>query len=128
MSGKRQKSQQMAFRFDGTGEACFDTAEGTGTLAAGRESENPAEGQQLMEAIFERENLSKALQRVQANEGSPGIDGMTVEELPGYLNEHWPTIREQLMSGTYKPKPVRRVEIPKPDGGVRKLGIPTVIS
>lgn len=106
----------MAFRFDGAGEACFDITEGTGTLAAGRESENPAEGQQLMEEIFERENLSKALKRVQANEGSPGIDGMTVEELPGYLNEHWPTIREQLRSGTYKPKPVRRVEIPKPDG------------
>ena len=127
MSGKRQKSQQMAFRFEGTGEACLDNAEGTGTLAAGRESENPAEGQQLMEEIFERENLSKALKRVQANEGSPGIDGMTVEELPGYLNQHWPTIREQLRSGTYKPKPVRRVEIAKPDGGVRKLGIPTVM-
>ncbi len=117
MSGKRQKSQlQMAFRFDGTGEACFDRVEGTGTLAAGRESESTANGQQLMEEIFEQENLSKALKRVQANEGSPGIDGMTVDELPGYLNEHWPVIREQLMNGTYKPKPVKRVEIPKPEG------------
>jgi RNA-directed DNA polymerase len=62
------------------------------------------------------------------SDGSPGVDGMTVDELPGYLREHWPTIREQLMSGTYKPKPVRRVEIPKPDGGMRKPGIPTVIS
>jgi RNA-directed DNA polymerase len=127
MSGKRQKSQQMALRFDGTGEACFDKAEGTGTLAAGRDTENPAEGQQLMEEIFESGNLSKALQRVQGNDGSPGIDGMTVDELPGYLNEHWPTVQGQLMSGTYKPKPVRRVEIPKPDGGVRKLGIPCVL-
>ncbi len=128
MSGKRQKSQlQMAFRFDGRGEACFDMAEGTGTLAAEREPENPANGQQLMEEICEWENLSKALKRVQTNEGSPGIDGMTVDELPGYLKEHWPAIREQLMSGTYQPEPVKRVEIPKPDGGVRKLGIPTVL-
>ncbi|MDQ2945487.1 MAG: group II intron reverse transcriptase/maturase, partial [Acidobacteriota bacterium] len=133
MSGKRQKSQQqMAFRFDGTGEACLVAWEGTGTLAAEREPENPADGRQLMEEICERENLSKALKRVQANEGSPGIDGMTVDELPGYLNEHWPVIWEQLMSGTYKPQPVKRVEIPKPDGlrfsaGVRKLGIPTVL-
>ena len=116
MSGKRQKSQlQMAFRFDGRGEACFDMAEGTGTLAAEREPENPANGQQLMEEICEWENLSKALKRVQTNEGSPGIDGMTGDELPGYLKEHWPAIREQLMSGTYKPQPVKRVEILKPE-------------
>ena len=116
MSGKRQKNQlQMAFRFDRTGEACFDRAEGTGTLAAGREPESPAYGKQLMEEICERENLSKALKRVRANEGSPGVDGMTVDELPGYLKEHWPGIREQLMSGTYKPQPVKRVEIPKPE-------------
>jgi RNA-directed DNA polymerase len=62
-----------------------------------------------------------------ANKGSPGIDGMRVEELPGYLKQHWPTLREQLLSGTYQPQPVRRVEIKKPDGGVRKLGIPTVL-
>ena len=64
---------------------------------------------------------------MKANKGSPGIDGMTVEQLPGHLKEHWPAIREQLFSGTYTPQPVRRVEIPKPDGGVRKLGIPTVL-
>jgi RNA-directed DNA polymerase len=128
MSGKRQKNHlQMAFRFDGTGEACLDVPEGSGTLAAEREFENPAEGQQLMEEICEWENLSRALKRVQGNEGSPGIDGMTVDELPGYLTEHWPAIREQLMNGTYQPKPVKRIEIPKPDGGVRKLGIPTVL-
>lgn len=115
MSEKRQKSQQMALQFGGTGEAWAVILEGTGTLAAEREPENPADGRGLMEEILERENLSKAVKRVQANEGSPGIDGMTVDELPGYLKEHWPGIREQLMSGTYKPQPVKRVEIPKPE-------------
>jgi len=64
---------------------------------------------------------------VKSNKGSAGVDGMNVDQLPGYLKEHWPAIREQLLSGPYKPQPVRRVEIPKPDGGVRQLGIPTVL-
>jgi RNA-directed DNA polymerase len=80
-----------------------------------------------MEEACERENLLRALKRVRSNKGSPGIDGMRVGELPGYLKQHWPRIREQLLSGTYEPQPVRRVEIPKPDGGMRKLGIPTVL-
>ena len=127
MNERRQKNQQMAFRFDETGEARVAGQEGIGTFAAGREAENPAEGEGRMEEVCEWGNLSRALKRVQGNDGSPGIDGMTADELPGYLNEHWPRIREQLMSGTYKPQPVKRVEIPKPDGGVRKLGIPTVV-
>jgi len=81
-----------------------------------------------MEEICEQENCKQALARVKANKGSPGIDGMTVEKLPDYLKQHWSEVQEQLLSGTYKPQPVRRVEIPKPDGGVRKLGIPTVIA
>ena len=80
-----------------------------------------------MERVVERGNLLAALRRVKRNGGSPGIDGMTVEELPGYLREHWPQIREALLAGTYRPQPVKRVEIPKPGGGVRKLGIPTVL-
>src|SRR6202790_4733696 len=81
-----------------------------------------------MEEVCERENLKRALQKVKANKGSPGIDGMTVEELPGYLQQHWPVIREQLLNRTSEPKPVRRVEIEKPDGGgMRKLGIPCVL-
>ena len=80
-----------------------------------------------MEEICERENLKQALQQVKANKGSAGVDGMTVGGITDYLKQHWPVIREQLLSGTYEPKPVRRVEIPKPDGGVRKLGIPTVL-
>jgi RNA-directed DNA polymerase len=80
-----------------------------------------------MEAVCNRENLRKALKRVKANKGSGGIDGMTVNQLPGYLAKHWPAIREQLLEGAYQPRPVKRVEIPKRDGGVRKLGIPTVL-
>jgi len=80
-----------------------------------------------MEEICERENCKRALKRVKANKGSPGVDGMTVQELPGFLPQHWPAIREQLLRGTYKPQPVRRKEIDKPDGGMRKLGIPTVV-
>jgi RNA-directed DNA polymerase len=80
-----------------------------------------------MEEVCERENLNKALQRVRNNQGSPGIDGMTVDKLRDYLIQHWPTIREQLLAGTYKPNAVKRVTIPKPDGGERKLGIPTAL-
>src|SRR5262245_35592014 len=80
-----------------------------------------------MEEVCERANLKEALQQVRGNKGSAGIDRMTVDQLGGYLKQHWPAIREQLLNGTYEPKPVRRVEIPKPDGGVRKLGIPTVL-
>jgi RNA-directed DNA polymerase len=80
-----------------------------------------------MEAVVERENLKKALVQVQRNKGAPGIDGMSVEALAPYLKEHWPTIRAQLLDGSYKPQPVRRVEIPKATGGTRSLGIPTVL-
>jgi len=80
-----------------------------------------------MQEVLEAENLRAALRQVQANKGSPGIDGMSVARLPGYLKTHWPGIRRQLLSGTYRPSPVKRVEIPKPDGGVRKFGIPTVL-
>jgi RNA-directed DNA polymerase len=93
---------------------------------AKREAESPAR-EQLMEEVCGRQNCRQALARVKHNKGSAGVDGMTVEQLPAYLKQHWPAIREQLRRGTYKPQPVKRVEIPKPDGGVRKLGIPTVL-
>jgi RNA-directed DNA polymerase len=80
-----------------------------------------------MEEVCQRSNLEEALRRVRANRGAPGVDGMTVEGLAAHLKQHWPTIREQLLSGVYVPQPVKRVEIPKPDGGMRKLGIPTVL-
>jgi RNA-directed DNA polymerase len=91
----------------------------------GREmTQHEAEG--LWEQIFSRDNLKAALGRVQRNGGAPGVDGMTVEELPGHLREHWPSIRDRLEAGRYEPSPVKRVEIPKPGKGTRQLGIPTV--
>jgi len=100
---------------------------GAESVVAKREPERPAVSISLMEAVCERENLKKALRRVKANKGSPGIDGMTVEQLPDYLRAHWPQHRDELLRGVYAPSPVRRVEIPKPDGGVRKLGVPTAL-
>jgi RNA-directed DNA polymerase len=87
-------------------------------------TQHEAEG--LWERIVSRDNLMAALRRVRSNGGAPGVDGMTVEELPGHLRAHWPSIREKLEAGRYKPSPVKRVEIPKPGKGMRQLGIPTV--
>jgi RNA-directed DNA polymerase len=127
MDAKRQKNQmELAFASDPRSEAKRPVAEGTEAPMAGRSSESPVTTDRLMETICERENLSRALQRVRANKGSAGIDGMTVGELPAYVEAHGSEIRQQLLNGTYKPQPVKRAEIPKPDGGVRKLGIPTV--
>jgi group II intron reverse transcriptase/maturase len=81
----------------------------------------------LMERVCERQNLQAALKRVRRNAGSPGIDGMTVEELPGHLRVNWLRLREELLAGRYRPQPVKRVAIPKPGGGERELGIPTVL-
>jgi group II intron reverse transcriptase/maturase len=80
-----------------------------------------------MERVLSRPNLKAALKRVRKNKGSPGHDGMTVEELSQYLREHWPRLREQLLAGTYRPSPVKRQQIPKSGGGMRELGIPTVL-
>jgi RNA-directed DNA polymerase len=128
MGDKRQNNQlRLAFGEETRREAPQSPGEGTETPTAKRMIESPATHEQLMEEVCERENCLQALKRVRANKGSPGIDGMTVGELSGYLLEHWPAIREQLLKGTYTPQPVKRVEIPKPDGGVRQLGIPTVL-
>jgi len=82
----------------------------------------------MMEAVVERENMKMALYRVIANKGAPGVDGMTVDELTGYIMVRWPSIKEELLEGRYEPQPVRKVEIPKPGGkGMRQLGIPTVV-
>ena len=111
-------------------------AKGEAPSAAARESEartakacleRPAVAEPSMEVVVERENLKEALAQVKRNKGAAGIDGMSVDALPAYLKEHWPTIRAQLLDGTYQPQPVRRVEIPKASGGVRLLGIPTVL-
>jgi len=97
------------------------------TFIAQRLSKSPTGTIRLMESICERQNMQRALRQVRKNKGAPGIDGMTVEELPGYLKRHWPKIKADLLAGRYKPLPVRRKEIPKPDGGVRLLGIPTCL-
>lgn len=89
--------------------------------------ESPASSATLMETICSVRNLAEATRRVIANKGAPGVDGMTVHELAGHWQRHGPEIVKQLVSGTYRPAPVKRVELPKPDGGVRKLGIPTVV-
>src|SRR3974390_1912647 len=125
----KQQNIQMELDFSSarTGAARGVAGEETESLVATNGSESPARTSWLMEEVCERENLKEALQQVKSNKGSAGVDGITVNQLTGYLKQHWPVIREQLLNGTYEPKPVRRVEIPKPDGGVRKLGIPTVL-
>ena len=116
----------LDFRSTPTGEAQKAETEAVESRQAAHATESPASTNRLMEEVCERDNLKAALRRVKANKGSPGVDGMTIDGITDYLKQHWPAIREQLLSGTYDPKPVRRVEIPKPDGGgVRKLGIPT---
>src|ERR1700722_1320371 len=125
----RQPNIQLELDFSPALPGETRTAEREETESSGAMSgiENPASTNRLMEEVCERENLKEALRRVKANQGSAGVDGMPVGGISDYLKQHWPAIREQLLSGTYEPKPVRRVEIPKPDGGVRKLGIPTVL-
>ena len=131
MSLKDDKQQNIQMQLDFssalTGETREAGREGTESSGAMNGTENPASTNRLMEEVCERENLTAALRQVRANQGSPGVDGMTVVGIKDYLKQHWPAIREQLLNGTYEPKPARRVEIPKPDGGVRKLGIPTVL-
>src|SRR6201981_1162146 len=132
MSGQRQKNQPeqevLAFPAESRRDAPKAAAQGTETLKAKHRTESLAGTERLMEEVCELENCKQALQRVKANKGSPGVAGMTVHELPAYLKQHGLEIGEQLRNGTYQPQPVRRVEIPKPDGqGVRKLGIPCVL-
>src|SRR6202451_1352290 len=132
MSGQRQKNQPeqgvLAFPAEGRSDAPKADVKGTETLMAKHRTESLAGTERLMEEVCELENCKQALQRVKANKGSPGVDGMTVDELPAYLKQHELEIGEQLRNGTYQPQPVRRVEIPKPDGsGMRKLGIPCVL-
>jgi RNA-directed DNA polymerase len=128
MNDSRQKNQlKLAFTETCRSEAPKGSAEGTGSFKAKRSSESPTNTERLMEEVCEQENCKRALKHVQSNKGSAGIDGITVDRLPAHLKKHWPTIREQLLAGAYQPQPVKRVEIPKPDGGMRQLGIPTAM-
>jgi len=124
----QQKTQQTLDLGRGaTCEARSVPSQEAEACAAGAGLERPAVAGPSMEAVVERENLRKALAQVRRNKGAAGIDGMSVDALSAHLKEHWPTIRVQLLEGTYKPQPVRRVEIPKASGGTRPLGIPTVL-
>ena len=128
MSAKRQKIQNsLALASKERGEAPIGGDQGTETLVAKPASENPAGTERLMEEVCARENLVKAWKRVRSNKGGPGVDAMTIDDAKAYLRDHWPNIRSLLLEGTYQPLPVKRVEIPKPDGGVRKLGVPCVV-
>jgi RNA-directed DNA polymerase len=130
LGGDKRLKFQLGLDFSSapTGEARQAGREDIESPSVVNEPERPANTSRTVEEVCERGNLKAALRQVKANKGSAGIDGMTVDQLSEYLKQHWPTIREQLLNGTYEPKPVRRVEIPKPDGGgMRKLGIPTVL-
>lgn len=115
---------QLAFGWGAAGEARPGPDEeanpGAAPIRAG------ALAQSVMEEVVAAANLRRALQRVRSNKGSPGVDGMTTKELSAYLKEAWPRLKEELLAGTYRPQPVKRVEIPKPGGGVRALGIPVL--
>ena len=125
---KRQKIQYgLAFTGEGRGEAPRTSAEGIESTTVKLGTESQANTDKLIEEACEKENLKEALRRVKANAGAAGVDGMTVKKLPDFLRENWPRLKEQLLTGTYRPQPVKRVEIPKAGGGTRKLGIPTVV-
>lgn len=111
---------------EGSGRKPQEEGTGASSGAARRETVRPEESQ-MMEAVVARENLLDAYRQVMGNKGAAGVDHMTVEQLKPYLQEHWARIRESLLNGTYQPQAVRCVEIPKPNGGVRQLGIPTVV-
>jgi group II intron reverse transcriptase/maturase len=122
---RHQKTAQAELPLKARGEAPQGQRSGEAPTATSGEGGSGTAA--LMERVVERGNAKAALKRVRQNKGSPGVDGMTVDELPKYLVENWETIRAQLLAGTYQPKPVREVEIPKSGGGVRKLGIPSVL-
>ena len=112
MSLKDDKQQNIQIELDFssvlTGEAREAGREEAESSGVANGTENPASTNRLMEAVCERENLKAALRQVKANKGSPGVDRMTVGGIKDYLKQHWPAIREQLLNGTYEPKPVRR--------------------
>jgi RNA-directed DNA polymerase len=120
---QQMKQQELNFEMPPNGEVPSSEM-----IAAMVFRESPTHVNQLMEKILERKNMKRALKRVIRNDGAPGVDRMTVHELKGYLKRHWPKIKQALLDGTYIPLPVRRKEIPKPDGsGVRLLGIPAAL-
>ena len=133
MSDKRQKTRAqqhqllLAFTAEGRDEVPDDRPEGFASLTVDSEADGPTSSNRLMERICAPLNLECAMARVIANGGAPGVDGMSVKMLEKFWPRHGDRIVSELLAGTYRPQPVKRVEIPKPDGGVRKLGIPTAV-
>lgn len=125
--GKRQKTGKPELPLEGRAEGPSVQRSDEPSAATNGSERSGSDGEKLLELVVERSNVEAALRRVTKNKGSPGIDGMTVEELPAYVADHWTRIREDLLSGRYQPAPARRHAIPKKDGGVRELGIPTVL-
>ena len=111
---------------EGRGRNSRCTETGASNFTAIQDNSDPRVNQ-VMEEVLSKENMTKAMKRVEANKGAAGVDDMTVSELKGYLKQEWPRIRGELLEGRYKPSPVMRVMIPKTDGGERPLGIPTVV-
>jgi RNA-directed DNA polymerase len=126
-AGHQKSDDQFELPLDARGEAPCGRRSGEAESAVQGDERSGLDGPRVMERIVEARNLRRALKRVQQNRGSPGVDGLTVKALPGYLRDHWPRIREELLAGRYQPSVVRRVGLPKPDGGMRLLGIPTVL-
>jgi RNA-directed DNA polymerase len=125
----RKASQpiQLAFNWEAEVKPRGPGARGD-SLAAREPAERPMFGEHVMEEVVERPNMQAALKQVRANKGSPGVDGMSVDELPDFLKAHWPEIKDQLLNGTYQPRVIKRVDIPKPGSQEnRKLGIPCVL-
>ena len=130
MSGQRQKNEQqqlLAFAREGRSESPIARVEGTVPSVANSPTESPTSSDRLMESICDGQNLELAMAKVIGNDGAPGVDGMRVNQLEKHFERHRDRIVGELLKGTYRPQPVKRVEIPKPDGGVRKLGIPTAV-
>lgn len=126
MSKKRQKILKETFAEAPNGEAMRQAGKGTELQTPSTETEIPRISR-VMEMVVAKGNAKRALQKVLQNKGAAGVDGMTVEQLPAYLKAHWQEIRQDLLEGNYAAQPLRRVEIPKAGGGMRKLGIPTVL-
>jgi RNA-directed DNA polymerase len=124
--GADKRTEMFELATGNDGRKSLEPDASASSIAMRRETPNP-KATKLMEAVVERENMWKALRRVERNKGAAGVDGMAVNEMRIYLKEHWPRIKEELLAGCYQPAPVLRVEIPKAGGGMRSLGIPTVV-
>jgi len=125
MDNKKRKTEESAYGVRGRGEAQATTHVGQELSVAPHETDTKEEG--IIHKVLEPKNLRLALKRVKANKGAPGVDTMTTEELTPYLKGNWAHVKERIASGTYRPAPVKRVDIPKPGGGIRSLGVPTVL-